>query len=123
MINIIIIEQNKIFRESLKMVLDQIDGYKVVFDDDTVNSLLDSKAEYCFQIILLDWTSYDTEVTRTIFKLYPSTKVLLLSNYIESTFPDIQLDGISLDFIPKCSCKNVFEQKIKKTLNIKTIYK
>ena len=121
MIAIAIIEKNNFYRESLKTALNQIDGFEVVFDDDNIALLLDSKAEFSFQIILLDWIYYENEVTRTIVKLYPGSKILILSNYVESSFPDIQLDGVLLDFIPKCSAKNVFEQKIKKSLITSTI--
>jgi len=34
--NIVIIEQNKIYRESLKTALDQIPDFKVVFDTDNI---------------------------------------------------------------------------------------
>ena len=121
MINIAIIENNNFYRESLKTALNQIDGFMVVFDTDDVLSVLDFIEEYNFQIILLDLFCYHAESIKRILQLYPNTKILILSNYIETCFFDLQSNDMSFDFISKCSNKNLFEQKIRKSLNPNTI--
>ncbi|MEI7452588.1 MAG: hypothetical protein WCK37_05325 [Candidatus Falkowbacteria bacterium] len=123
MINIAIIENNNFYRESLKTALNQIDGFNVVFDIDNIASFLDFMEEDCFQIILIDSSNYQAESTKKMLQLYPKATILILSNYTENYFFEPQIDGISFGFIPKCSAKNVFEQKIRESLNPCTISK
>jgi len=119
--NIAIIENNNFYRESLKTVLNQIDDFIVVFDTDNINSFFQFIDIYDFQIILLDFTFYQNENIEKILKKLTDIKFLILSNYTEKCFFDYQIDNNSLDFIPKCSNKNLFEQKIRKLLNINIV--
>jgi len=116
--NIAIIENNNLYRDSLKTALNQIDDFKVVFDTDNINTFLKIINIYDFQIVLLDFNFFQTENIKKILQLFPETKILILSNYTESCFFDNITNNNSLDFIPKCSNKNLFEQKIRKLLNI-----
>jgi DNA-binding NarL/FixJ family response regulator len=115
--NIVIIENNNFYRESLKVALNQIDDFNISFDTDNLNSFFQIVDSFDCQIILLDFTFYQSENIRKILQLLPNAKVLVLSNYTENYFLEPQIDGISFGFIPKCSTKNVFEQKIKESLN------
>jgi DNA-binding NarL/FixJ family response regulator len=115
--NIVIIENNNFYRESLKVALNQIDDFNISFDTDNLNSFFQIVDSFDCHIILLDFTFYQSENIRKILQLLPNAKVLVLSNYTENYFLEPQIDGISFSFIPKCSTKNVFEQKIKESLN------
>ena len=86
MTNIAIIEHNSFYRESLKTALNQIDDFNVVFDVDNIALIFDFSEQQNFQIILLDWIYYQTESVMKMLQLYPNTKILILSNYIESCF-------------------------------------
>ena len=123
MINIAIIENNNIYRESLKTALNQIDGFMVVFNTDNISLVFDFIEEYNFQIILLDLFCYQAESVKKILQLYPNTKILILSNYIETCFFDLKSNDMSFDFISKCSNKNLFEYKIRESLNTNIISK
>jgi len=115
-VNIIIIEQNNIFRESLKTVLNQIPDFKVVFDGDNIKSFFQNINLYNFQIILLDFNIFQNENTFQIKELLPDKKILILSNYSENSYFDKQANNISKDLIPKSSSKSTLEQKIRQSL-------
>jgi DNA-binding NarL/FixJ family response regulator len=122
LINIAIVENNSFYRESLKTALNQIDGFNVVLDVDKIASMLDFIDENIFHIILLDSSYYQAETLRKVIQLYSDTKILILSDSIESYFLDQQLDGISFDFIPKSSTKSLFEIKIRDSFNPSLIF-
>jgi len=119
--NIAIIENNNLYREGLKIALNQILDFKIVFDTDNLSSFFQCIDNYDFQIVLLDFNYYQTENIQKILELSPTIKILILSNYTEKCFFDKQINTQLLDFIPKCSCKNTFEQKIIKLLNINEV--
>lgn len=120
MINIILIEQNKIFRESLKTVLDQIHDFKVVFDTDNFNNHENIKI-ILPQLILIDYSFGKTICNIIIDKAlstWPDIIFLLLTNYKE----DCNIHGIkTTNFILKNSSKKEFEQLIIKLMNINTL--
>jgi len=119
--NIAIIEKNNFYRESLKTALNQIIDFKVVFDADNIFSFYQSTDKYDFHIVLLDFTFYQNENITKIFQLLPYIRILILSNYTENCFFNIQIDNTFLDFISKCSDKKKFEQKIRKFLNFNIV--
>ncbi len=111
--NIVIIEQNKIFRESLKTALDQIPGFTVVFDADN-DSAFDGIGNIHVNLILLDFGFGNDKCKETILKgssLWPTVKFLLLVNYKE----DCNLNRSRIpDVLLKSSTKKEFENKIRK---------
>jgi len=115
--NIAIVENNNFYRESLKTALNQIVDFDVVFDSDNLNSLFQNFEILDFQIILLDLIFYQPENISKILKSMPEIKILILSNFSEKCFFENSL----FDFIPKCSNKNLFEQKIRKLLKINIV--
>lgn len=115
--NIAIIENNNLYRESLKTALNQIVDFKVVFDTDNINSFFQIIQSYDFQIILLDFNFYQNDIITKIQILFPDTKILILSNFSEKCFFENSL----FDYIPKCSNKSFFAQKIRKLLKINIV--
>jgi DNA-binding NarL/FixJ family response regulator len=118
--NIAIIEKNTFYRESLKIVLNQIDDFNVVFDTDNILPLFQIADIQSIQILLLDYDFYENENLIKIEQFSPSIKLLILSNYSENYFFDKHKER-GLNFISKCSTKFLFEQKIRKSLNLNII--
>jgi DNA-binding NarL/FixJ family response regulator len=114
--NIVIIEQNKIFRESLKTALDQIPDLKVVFDTDNPGSL-ESLDNIQVHLILIDYNLGKVKCNETMnnaISLWPDVKFLLLTTYKE----ECNLNGIkATDVLLKNSSKKEFEYKIKTITN------
>lgn len=114
--NIVIIEQNKTYRESLKTALDQIPEIKVVFDTDNTG-FLENIHNHHVNLILLDYNLGKGECNETIGKaisLWPDVKFLLLTTYKEEH--NFKSNKIS-DVIMKNSTKKEFEFKIQTIIN------
>ncbi len=120
--NIVIIEQNKIFRESLKTVLNQIQDFKVIFDSDTINYTEDISNIHV-NILLIDYNLGKSKCNETINKALviwgTAVKFLLMTDFKA----ECAINGINTtDVILKNSSKKEFENKIRKqeTNNLQT---
>ena len=111
--NIVIIAQNKIFRESLKTVLNQIKDFDVAFDSDNFY-MLENPGSHQIQLILIDFSMSKekcVDIITEALRLWPSVRFLFLSDYKE----EYTINGIkSSDIILKNSSKKEFENKIRK---------
>jgi len=110
--NIVIIEQNKIFRESLKTALSQVNDFKVVFDAD--NSVFpETISNVQVNLLLIDYDLGEVTCNETITKVcsvWPDARILYLTNYKE----ECDLNFINTDqAILKNSSKKEFEDKIR----------
>lgn len=111
--NIVIIEQNKIFRESLKTVLNQIQDIEVVFDSDNFYKL-ENSGNYQIQLILIDFSISKEKCVNIItdaLSLWPSVRFLFMINYTEEIPPNF---NTTVDVIHKNASKKEFENKIRK---------
>jgi len=112
--NIVIIDQNIIYRESLKTALDQIPDFKVVWDMDNSGSL-ETINNGQVDLILIDYSDFvkinGNELMLKAVSRWPGVKFLLLTTYKE----ECALNRIqTMDVILKNSTKKEFENKIKK---------
>lgn len=110
--NIVIIEQNKTYRESLKTALCQVNDFKVVFDAD--NSRFPETISHSqVNLLLIDYDLGEAACNETIAKalsIWPAVRFLYLTNYKE----ECNLHFIRTDqAIPKNSSKKEFEDKIR----------
>jgi len=116
MIHIAIIDQNKIYRESLKMLLEQIDGFKVVLDSPDGNYIT-SSFNIPAQIMIIDG-SMGKEKCRGLIKHAGiegrSVKILILAMFRE----ELENDYGQAEVILKSSGKREFEERIKKMLAV-----
>ena len=110
--NIVILEQNKIFRESLKTALDQISDFTVISD-------MDSKGDLqCINNALVDLILIDysfgkekcKEIIEQALKVWPSVNFFLLANNKEECIYNC---FITIDTILKNATKKEFENKIR----------
>ncbi len=110
--NIILIEQNKIYRESLKTALSQVKGFDVVFETDN-GSFPETIHPVQVNLILIDYDFGETKCNETMLKalsIWPTVRFLFLTNYKE----EYDLNFISTDqAIPKNSSKKEFESMIR----------
>ncbi len=110
--NIVIIDPNKIYRESLKTALDQVAGFAVVLDSDNYKCL-DGICNLQIHQVLIDYglgRAKCDETMRKALSEWPDAKFLLLTTYRE----DNNFKGVkTADVILKNSTKKEFEHKIK----------
>jgi len=110
--NIVIIEQNKTYRESLKTALCQVNDFKVVFDAD--NSRFPENISHTqVNLLLIDYDLGEATCIETITKarsVWPTVRFLFLTNYKEEwnlNFTKAE------EAILKTSSKKEFEDKIR----------
>jgi DNA-binding NarL/FixJ family response regulator len=110
--NIVIIEQNKTYRESLKTALSQVNDFKVVFDAGD-NRFPETISNVQVNLLLLDYSFGEVKCNETItaaLSIWPAVKILYLTNYKE----ECDLNFINTDqAILKNSSKKEFEDKIR----------
>jgi len=110
--NIVIIEQNKIFRESLKTALNQVNDFKVVFDADD-SRFPETISNVQVNLLLLDYSFGKITCDKTIaaaLSIWPAVRFLFLTNYKE----ECDLNFTKADkAILKNSSKKEFEDKIR----------
>jgi DNA-binding NarL/FixJ family response regulator len=112
--NIVIIDQNIIYRESLKTALDQIPDFNVVWDTDN-SGYLETINNVHADLILIDYSDFvkinGNELMLKAVSQWPGVKFLLLTTYKEER----ALNTLKpIDVILKNSTKKEFENKIKK---------
>jgi DNA-binding NarL/FixJ family response regulator len=110
--NIVIIEQNKTYRESLKTALSQVNDFKVVFDAGD-NRFLETISNVQVNLLLLDYSFGEVKCNETItaaLSIWPAVRFLFLTNYKE----ECDLNFSKADkAILKNSSKKEFEDKIR----------
>ena len=110
--NIIIIEQNKIYRESLRTALCQVNDFEVVFDAGN-SRFPESLNKVKVNLILIDYDFGEVKCNDTILKalsIWPTVRFLFLTDYKEEcNFDTIKTSGAIL----KNSSKKEFECRIK----------
>jgi DNA-binding NarL/FixJ family response regulator len=110
--NIVIIEQNKTYRESLKTALSQVNDFKVVFDAGD-SRFPESISNVQVNLLLLDYSFGEIKCNETItaaLSIWPAVRFLYLTNYKEEfAFDSMKTTGAIL----KNSSKKEFEDKIR----------
>jgi DNA-binding NarL/FixJ family response regulator len=114
-INIAIIDKNEIFRESLKILLEQIEGFSVIVDANDCNFLNFSDTIPPIQVLLLD-NSFGKEKCTVWMKetlaQWKSVKTLMLATYKE----ELGFGSMDTEVILKSSGKKEFEYSINKLI-------
>jgi len=114
MINIVLIDQHTTYRESLKTVLEQIDGFHVVQDLSDGN-WANAIADIPIHLMIIDGSMGKEECTRMIkhaITKWKSIKTLILAMYRE----ELEYDYGKAEVMLKSSVKREFEEKIKKMM-------
>ena len=114
MINIALIDQHTTYRESLKMVLEQIDGFHVVLDSSDAN-WVNAVADIPVHLMIIDGSMGKEKcsmmMNHAIIK-WKSIKTLILAMYRE----DLEYNYEHAEVMLKSSVKREFEEKIKEMM-------
>ena len=114
-INIAIIDRNEIFRESLKILLEQIEGFSVIMDAANCVNLNISNTIPPIQVLLID-SSFGKEECNFRMNEEPvqskTVKTLMLATYKE----ELGFGMVDTEIILKSSGKKEFEYRINKLI-------
>jgi two-component SAPR family response regulator len=116
-----IFEQNKVFRESLKTALDQIQDFNISFDTESDN-YPETIYNEDIQLIIIDSCLGKNKCSEIISKaanIWPRVKHLFMINYKE----EISNGFNNVDYILKPSTKKEFEDKIRDLVFIRRLNK
>ena len=114
MINIALIDQHTTYRESLKMVLEQINDFHVVLDSSDGN-WDNSVTDIPIHLLIIDGSMGKEKCSKMInhaLTKWKSIKTLILAMYKE----EMEYDYKNAEVMLKSSLKREFEEKIKKMM-------
>jgi len=89
MINLMIADDHKVFRDGIVSILEDLDDIRVTQQADDGKGVLVSLEKEQPDIILMDITMKDTsgiEITKVVKEKYPAIKVIILSMHSESAY-------------------------------------
>ncbi|MEI6142959.1 MAG: response regulator [Mariniphaga sp.] len=118
--NIAIVEQSKPYRESLKILLNQIPDFRVVFDTDNHSDFLKFLITGQIDILFLDFEYIETrgiEIMLNYSNSFPTSKIIVLSYSLEICRYETILQTYRLDVMLKNSTKKEFDKHIRETVN------
>lgn len=88
-IKIVIIDDHQLFREGVKRILDLEPEFEVVAEGDEGSQAVSLVEEYHPDVVLMDINMPGVggiEATRTLLKVYPETKILILSIHDDESY-------------------------------------
>ncbi len=112
--NIIIVEKNRMHRDSLHVALSQIADFNVLPDADTVDDIIRTAAKHHIDLVLL---SYDvgngSAELKQIRLQFPTINILVMIDYPDACFCDSAMNEGANGAIPRSSGKREIEQHIR----------
>ncbi len=118
--NIAIVEQSKPYRESLKILLNQIQDFRVILDTDNHSDFLNFLKTDTIDILFLDFECIETggaEIMLNYSNSFPTSKIIVLSYSLEICRYETILQTYRLDVMLKNSTKKDFENHIIEAVN------
>lgn len=115
-INIGIVDDHAIFRDGLKSVLTQIDGFHIVFEADTGVDFLKKLKEFVPDVVLMDISMPEMdgiEATEKALQNYPTLKIITLSSFSDHIYYYKMIKAGVQGFVLKKSGKDELEMAIK----------
>lgn len=111
---IIIVEKNRLHRESLHLALSQIADFTVLPDADTADDIVRAAAEHRIDLVLLshDIGNGSADLTQ-LRRQFPALNILVLLDYADACFCDAAMNEGATDAIPRSSGKREIEQHIR----------
>ena len=115
-INIAIVDDHEIFRDGLKSVLAQIEGFQVVYEAATGKEFLESLNKFISDIVLMDISMPEMngiEATEKALAKHPDLKIITLSSYSDHVYYYKMIKAGVQGFVLKKSGKAELEKAIK----------
>ncbi len=114
-ITIGIADDHAIFRDGLKFMLSSNPCFKLSFEAENGNDLIEKNAQFKPDIILTDISMPEmdgVEATQKIIKEYPSTKIIALSSYGDEIYYYRMIKAGAAGFVLKKANKQEIEESI-----------
>ena len=114
-INIVIIDDHNIFREGIRLVLEQIKNIKVVFDTGNAFDFIDTLPRSDVDVVLMDFNMpviNGDEATLKILDLQPDLKIIALTMFSDLTHYTQMIDAGVQGFVVKKASKNELQTAI-----------
>jgi DNA-binding NarL/FixJ family response regulator len=115
--NIAIVEQNKLYREGLKVLLNQTPDFRVVFDTDNYSDFLQFIKTNSTYIVFIGFECIETQCSKKLpefIKLHPETKIIVLTPSLEICRYESIIQTFCMDVMLKNSSKKDFVKRIRK---------
>jgi len=114
--NLAIVEENRLYRESLRLALSQIDDFNIVLDGDTIDDIARISAVQFIDLVLLSIdvgkiNGYDPLMQ--LRRRFPQLNILVLLDYPETCYYENAISKGANNAIPKFSGKEVIEQHVR----------
>jgi DNA-binding NarL/FixJ family response regulator len=120
MINIALIDDHDLFREGIKLVLNQIEGFDVIFDASDGKEFLRFLENTVPDIVLMDISMpgiSGVETTESALRLHPGLKVIALTMFSDTLHYTRMIDAGAKGFLLKKSNKFELQQAITAVFN------
>jgi DNA-binding NarL/FixJ family response regulator len=120
-INLAIVEENRLYRESLRSALSQIADFNIMLEGDTVDDIVRVLVDQSIDLVLL---SVDIEKSqgynslKQIRQLFPTMKILVLLDYPETCYYENAISEGANDAISKFSSKRTIEHHLRSILKV-----
>jgi len=118
--NLAIVEQNKLFREGLKVLLNQTPDFRVVFDTDNNSDFLQFLKTNSTDIVFIGFECIETQCSKKLLefiKLHPETKIIVLTPSLEICRYETLIQTYCMDVMLKNSTKKDFNKHIREIEN------
>ena len=120
--NIAIVEQNKLYREGLKVLLNQTPDFRVVFDTDNNSDFLQFLKTNSTDIVFIGFECIETQCSKKLLefiKLHPETKIIVLTPSLEICRYETLIQTYCMDVMLRNSTKKDFNNHIREIENNK----
>jgi len=139
-IKIAVVDDHHIFREGLRLVLQQINDLEIVYDTHSGKDFLEYVQNHPIDVVLVDILMPEItgiELTQKLMKLNPDLKIIALTMFSDLEHYSQMMTAGALGFLVKSASKeelhqaikivydggNYFSQEILKKLSTQSVYK
>ncbi len=114
-IRIAVIDDHNIFREGIRLVLEQINRFEVVFDTCNAFEFIESLPRPDLDVVLMDYNMPQIngdEATRAALTIQPELKIIALTMFSDLTHYSQMMDAGVQGFVIKKASKNELQNAI-----------
>jgi len=114
-IKIVIIDDHNIFRTGIKLVLNQVPHFEVIFNTDNAYDFIKLLPNFDVDVVLMDFNMpaiNGDEATRRILDLQPELKIIALTMFSDLTHYTKMIDAGAHGFVVKKASKEELQKAI-----------